>query len=185
MRTLRSSQTSPVMSTRNIAFDAAPSHRGDRSTSTGAPRGLRLKVFVTRGRLDRQIAAGHRCEGSAELALRARQLSDSRTQQELAHNLRGIIDYVDRRGSRKVISSVIVERAAVRRGRSAILDLAEQLERVAPVNPRGIVLARVLITDGLSPLFNPHCERSVTEAAQEVQEALQANPAIWLDSVAA
>ena len=185
MRTLRSSQTSPVMSTGNIAFDAVPSRRGGRSTSADAPRGLRLKVFVTRGRLDRQIAAGHRCEGTAELALRARQLSDPRTQQELARNLRGIIDYVDRRGSRKVISSVILERAAVRRGRRAILDLAEQLERAAPVNPRGIVLARALVTDGLGPLFNPHSERTVTEVAQEAQDALEEPLAIGLDIVAA
>jgi hypothetical protein len=184
MRALRSSQASPVMPAGTSTFDAAPSRRDRRSASAGAPFGLRLKVFVTRGRLDRQITAGHRCEGVAELELRARQLTDPRTQRELAHNLRRIIDYVDRRGSRRFISSVITEPAAVRRGRRAILDLAEQLERAAPVNPRGVVLAHTLITDGLSPLFNPHSERTVTEAANEVQDALEEQPTLRFDAAA-
>jgi hypothetical protein len=184
MRALRSSQASPVVPAGTSTVDAVRSVHDGRSVSAGAALGLRLKVFVTRGRLDRQITVGHRCEGVAELELRARQLADSRTQRELARNLRGIVDHVDRCGSRRFISSAIIEPAAVRRGRRAILDLAEQLERAAPVNPRGVVLARTLITDGLSPLFNPHSERTVTEAAHEVQDALEEQPTLRLDVAA-
>lgn len=182
MRALRSSQVSPAMSAGTNAFDAVHNRP---SASAGAPFALRLKVFVTRGRLDRQLAAGHPYEGVAELALRARQLTDPRAQREIARNLRGIVDYVERRGSRRVISSVVIEPGAVRRGRLAILELAGQLERAAAVNPRGIVLARTLITDGLSPLFNPHSEQTVTEAAHDVQEALEDRPTHGFDLIAA
>lgn len=138
---------------------------------------LRLKVYMTRSRLDRQISVEHRCEGSPEIRLRARQLADPRTQQGIARNLRRIIRYVDRRRSRGSISSVIIEPAAVWQGRQAILDLAEQLERGDPVRPRGVVLAQVLLTDAISPLSNPHSEQTVTEAAREVREALEEPPA--------
>jgi hypothetical protein len=185
MRAMRSNQVSPVALQERSVFDAVPPLHGGRSASMGASLGLRSKVFVTRGRLDRQIAAGQPCEGSAALTLRARQLVHSRTQREIARNLRGIIGYVDRRGSRRGISSVIIERAAVRGGRRAIIELAEQLERAATVNPRGIVLARAFLTDGLSPLFNPHADRTVTEAAHEIQDALQVHAEIGFDAFVA
>ncbi|MGA2320984.1 MAG: hypothetical protein ABSG95_09635 [Solirubrobacteraceae bacterium] len=146
---------------------------------------LRLRVFVTRGKLDRQIAEGRPCEATAALTLRARQLTHPRTRQQIARSLREIIDYVDRHGSRRVISSVVIAPAAVRTGRRAILGLAERLEGTAPVNPRGVVLVRALLTDGLSPLFNPYSERTVTEAVFEVQEALEGHPTIEFDAVAA
>jgi hypothetical protein len=187
MRALRSSQTSPVTLARNSAFSAfasaAASHSG-RSASEGIPVKLRLKVRLTRGRLDRQIAAGHPYDADAELTLRARQLTDPHTQQQIARNLRGIIEYVDRNSSRRVISSVVIAPRAVRTGKRAILDLAEQLERAAAVNPRGIVLAQRFVTDGLSPLFNPHSELTVTETAQKVQDALEEPPTIQFDIAA-
>ena len=86
------------------------------------------------------------------------------------------MDYADRRGSQPIISSVVVEPRAVRGGRRAILELAERLEAAMPVSARGVALARALLTDGRSPLFNPHCERTVSEAAWEVKEALDECP---------
>jgi hypothetical protein len=146
---------------------------------------LQLRVFATRGKLDRQIAAGRPCESSAPLALRAHQLTDSRTRYEIARDLRGIVDYVYSRSLRGVISAVVIEPTAVRTGREAILELAQRLEGTSPVAPRGVALARGLLTDGLSPLFNPHCERTVTEAVCQVQDALDGPRAIGLDAVAA
>jgi hypothetical protein len=185
VRTLRSSPpASSVMATRT-AFDVSPPWRADRSPSARARLALRLKVYTTRGRLDRQIATGQPWDAAAELALRARQLSDPRTQQKIARNLRRVISYVDRRGSRRAISAVVIDPPAVARGRRAIVELAEQLERAAAVNPRGIVLAQALLTDGRSPLFNPYSEQSVTDAAREVHEALAERPTIGFPSLAA
>lgn len=39
----------------------------------------------------------------------------------------------------------------------------------------GVARAQVLITDGLSPLFDRNCPRTVTQAIYEVQDALEAD----------
>ena len=156
--------------------EGAPALRQDRSTD--APLRQRVKVYIGRARFDRQIAAGHPFDADADLALRARQLVAPRSQHQLARNLRGILRYVERTPSRRTISAVVIEPRAVRMGRSAIIDLAEQLERAAAVNPRGIVLAKALLTDGLSPLFDPRSDRTVTEAVREVHRALEEPPTI-------
>jgi hypothetical protein len=74
---------------------------------------------------------------------------------------------------RPTISAVVVDRPAVRAGREAIVALAERLEGWPAVSPRGVALTRVLLTDGLSPLFNPNSERSVIEAVWEINDALE------------
>ncbi len=158
---------------RMTAFEAVPLHSSDRSTSADAPMALRLRVYVSRGRLDRQIAAGCPCESTAALALRARQLTQPRTRQQIARDLRGVVAYVDHLGSRRMLTAVMIERRAVRTGKQPILGLAERLEGSAPVSPRGVVLARTLLTDGLSPLFNPYCERTVTQAIWEIEDAFE------------
>jgi hypothetical protein len=153
-------------------FDTVRVRRGARSISAGAPWALRLRVRVIRGRLDRQIAAGRSCESGAALALRVRQLIHPRTRRRVACGLRGVVEYVDRVGLRRDYSAVVIERAAVRAGREAILGLAERFEGSAPVTARGVVLARALLTDGFSsPLFNRYCERTVAEAVWEVADS--------------
>jgi hypothetical protein len=133
---------------------------------------LRLKVFVTRGLLDRRIAVGDQRGSNAALSLRARQLVDPRTRQGVARNLRHVVDYADRRESPFAVSAVVIDRSAVRRGREPILGLAEHLEGHAPIHARGVALAKALLTDGLSPLFNPNGERTVVQAIWQIEDAL-------------
>ena len=186
MRTLRGSRpSSPVMSARRTTFEAVPPLHGGQSTSADAPLALRVRVFVTRAKLDRRIVAGEPHESSAALTLRAGQLIDPRARQRIARSLREIVDYVHRRGSREVISTAVIEPAAVRSGRRAILELARRLEGPAPVHPGGVVLAKALLTDGLSPLFNPHCERTVAQAVSEVHDALEGLPILEFDALVA
>jgi len=185
MRVIRTGQAFPSTSARNPPFETVVPVDGVRGASAGAPLALRLKVYLTRGRLDRQLVAGHGPDAPTELTLRAKHLSNPRTQRDIARNLRGIVRYVDRQESRRGISCVVVSSHAVRTGRTAICELAEQLERAAPVNPRGIILAQALLTDGNSPLFNPYCERTVAEATREVQAALVEQPTIGYHSAGA
>lgn len=158
---------------RFASFDAAPTPLRNRSNPVAVPLALRLRVHLTRGRLDRQLASGRLCESTAALALRARQLGDPRQRREVARDLRGIVDYVDRVGASRVISAVVIDRRAVRDGRPAILGLAQRLEDAAPVSFRGVALTRVLITDGLSPLFNPDSGQTVAEAISRIGDALK------------
>ncbi len=158
------------------AFRIAPTRRRGRSVSAGAPLALRLRVFATRCSLDRQIAAGRPYNTTPALALRARQLTERDTREDIARNLRGVVDYVDRHASRVVISPVVIERRAVMGGREAIIGLAERLDGTLPVHPRGVALARGLLTDGASPLFNRSCERTVDQAIWEIADALGTEP---------
>lgn len=154
-------------------------------TDRQASLGLQLKVYMTRAKLDRQIASGHPDVVDPPRALRARQLTAPDTRRDIAGSLRNIMDYADRRGSQPIISAVVVEPRAVRCGRRAILELAERLEAAMPVSARGVALARALLTDGRSPLFNPHCERTVSEVAWEVKDALDECPDSDFDVIVA
>jgi hypothetical protein len=133
---------------------------------------LRMKVFMTRGLLDRRIAAGERRGSNAALSLRARQLVDPRTRLRVARDLRHVVDYAERRESRPVVSAVVIDRVAVRHGREPILGLAEHLEGHPPVHARGVALAKALLTDGLSPLFNSNGERTIIQAIWRIEDAL-------------
>jgi hypothetical protein len=89
-----------------------------------------------------------------------------------------VVDYADRAGNGPLISAVVIDARAVRAGRGAISELAERLERCAEVDPRGMILARGLLTDGLSPLFDQGCERTVAQAVAEIHDALDGHPAL-------
>jgi hypothetical protein len=145
-----------------------------------APVSLRLRVYLTRGRLDRQIAAGCPCESTEVLALRARQLIHRRTRRRVSRHLRAIVEYVaysDRLAGRPPFSAVVIDRAAVRDGREALLGLAERLDDAGLVSPQGVALAQALLADGVSsPLSNPRCGRTVIDAVWEVADALDADP---------
>jgi len=157
----------------DAAFHSFPSSHGGRLASARAGFALRVRLWLTRGRLDQRIVTGHPLDSGAATALRARQLSEPRTRQRLARSLRGIVAYADRVEGRSLFSAVVIDRAAVSADREAILGLAERLEAEDPVNPRGIVLARRLLTDGIaSPLYNWRCGRTVAAAIWEISDAL-------------
>jgi hypothetical protein len=156
-----------------VALDADARVAAGRPTDRHAPIALRLKVFLTRVKLDRSIADGSPHEVTPALALRVDQLTACRTRRRIASELRAVVEYADVNDSMPPrLSAVMIEPFAVRAGREAILGLAERLQSMAPPSARGVVLARALLTDGRSPLFNPFCERTVVEAVFDVQDAL-------------
>jgi hypothetical protein len=158
----------------NALHVVALHRRGDSiSASAGASLRLRIRVFLTRGSLDRQLASGRPHLFTPALALRARQLVEPRTRRQVARTLRKIVEHADRRTAGPVCSAVMIEPVAVRNARHPILGLAERLEGPAQLNPAGIARAQVLITDGLSPLFDRNSPRTATQAIYDVQDALE------------
>jgi hypothetical protein len=148
--------------------------------------GLRLSVCLKRARLDREIARGRSCEATSALNLRGRQLVERETRTRAAGSLREIVDYADRARHGPVFSAVVIDCRAVRAGREAILGLAERLESSALVSARGVASIQILLTEGHeSPLFNPHCRRTVVEAVWEAADLLGADaPTTGFDAVA-
>jgi hypothetical protein len=146
---------------------------GARPAPSPAAAGLRLRTFLRRRALDRRLAAGCGVT-SPELALRARQLTDPRARRELAGSLRGVLRCAE--GTPALRPAVTLDRTAVKYGRAALADLADQLELAQNVTPRGVLLARRLMTDGRSPVYNANAERTVAEVAREIQDALLVRP---------
>ena len=134
---------------------------------------LPVRMFLTRGRLDRQTAAACPCGSTAALELRARQLINPRARRRIARDLRRVIDRANRIGSHPTLSAAVIDPVAVTDGRRPILRLAQRLEARTPVSPEGVLLARALLTDGCSPLFNRACERTVAQAVGQVEHALE------------
>jgi hypothetical protein len=150
------------------AIDTASQRQPAQSLSGDAR--LRLRVAVTRGRLDRQIADGRPCESTPALALRARQLTRTDNRRKLARELRGVVS------SCPVLSTTTIDRACLTTGREALRGLADGLERSGPVSARGVALAQALLTDGVgSPLFNLWCEPTAVHAVRKVAEVLVAD----------
>ncbi len=174
MRALRHSRPALAGSTPvRAAKSPVRSARQGREEGRTSPLGLRVRALVGRRGLDRRILAGEPHDATPALALRAAQLTDPETRRQTAHRLRGIVSYVDRGGPRPLITAVVIDPPAVRSGRQAILGLAQRLEAGSPVQPRGVILAQRLLTDGLGPLFNPSSERTVVAAVWETVDALE------------
>ena len=160
------------------ASSSAPSSGIDRGGSLPgrASLALRLRVYLARGRLDRQLAAAHSFDSDEALALRAHQLTREATRRSLAESLRSAVAQADRIAPHRALSAAVIRRDAVRADREMLLGLAERLETGAPVSARGVALTRVLLTDGCwSPLSNPHSELTVAEAVWCIADALAAD----------
>ncbi len=106
-----------------------------------------------------------------KLAWRARELTAPRYRQVLARSLRRL---VDRAAEPAVLSSMPVNRRVVWPNRKALVALADRLAAVdRPVHPRGVVLVRELITDGLhSPLYDDDAD-GLREALERTRRAIE------------
>jgi hypothetical protein len=133
----------------------------------------RLRVRLSRGRLDRGLADGFPPEAFEDLSLRAFQLADLATRRQVAGSLRRLVRHAELPAPARLGSAVPVCRRSVLRWREGLLGLAERLDDPAPVNPCGVARALVLLTDGASPLYNPHEARGMREAVWWVADGLQ------------
>jgi hypothetical protein len=136
----------------------------------------RLRVRLSRGRLDRELADACVRDTSEGHALRARQLADPAARRRLACSLRRLLADAEDPRAALLGSTVPVLGDAVVPWREALLGLAERLEQTEPVNPLGLARMRVVLTDGMGPLYNRASERSLSEAVWWVVDGLQLCP---------
>lgn len=137
--------------------------------------GLRLRVRIRRGRLDRELADGCVCSASEDRALRARQLADPVSCRQLASSLRRVARAESPRTALLDSTVPVVSRFVVP-WREALLGLAERLEQPGPVNPCGVARVLDLVTDGTGPLYNPTPRRSIEEAVWWIADGLYPCP---------
>jgi hypothetical protein len=132
-----------------------------------APRGRlrdRLAAHLHGRRLDAALASGTPPEASAELALRARRLTNIAFRRELAWTIRRLVRDT---GAPAPPSRVRVspQSGRVVAAADALSGLADALVEPKPVSPRGVAQALILLTDGTGPLYNRHNYGSVRNRA--------------------
>ena len=163
----------------------SPLHRpgGDPQRHTRQPVARRLRVRFRRSLLDRQLAAGGSTERSPVHALRARQLADPAGRSAVAKALRDVVD--DAMEPYAVLTPVRLRRTAflvslrqdeVREWQEGLRGLVERLEGSAPVSPCGVARARMLLTDGTGPLYNPNADRGLGETLWWIADGLALCP---------
>lgn len=110
-----------------------------------------LSVLARRSDLDQRLAAGADPHSDPALRLRAARFCRVRTRRAIAARLRRMIDAA-RSGSDGLFGVGAVARNEVRAESDALADLAVRLVAIRPVNPMGVALAKLLVSDANSPL---------------------------------
>jgi hypothetical protein len=121
-------------------------HR-DRLGAADAPIRLRMRVATHRAALTEQLAEGADPNSSAELALRASQLTSDRQRRQLARSLRRTVTEVRNPAPTRALVS-IVNRYAVFEADDAIQATIGRLASPDPVAVKGMAMLERVLSDG-------------------------------------
>jgi len=136
---------------------------------------LRMRVAAGRGRLTRALAQGADPGSSAELMLRAAQLTSYRRSQELARTLQSTIR--EAQNPHRPAPVVAIDRNAVLGAEDAIEAVIARLGDAEPVQPQGVAIAEQMITNGAeSPLYSSDDPEALRRRVLVALEALDAAP---------
>jgi len=135
----------------------------------------RLVVRLRARRLDRALAQGTPPEASAPLALRAQRLTEPEERLSLARELRRILGEAHQ-SPRPVLARIMPSRASVWAAREELRRLADTLEDPGPVAAGGVAQARILLTDGTGPLYNPMSATTLVGGAARALRELRPWP---------
>ena len=132
---------------------------------------LRLRVLAQRERLDRRLIEGTDPVTSAELTLRAYQLSRPAHRRALAASVDDAVASaaVSRRRS---AAAAPLARAGIEAARPELEELSRRLREEPVVAARGVALARRLLTDGSGPMYVESGEGVLRCATGEALSAL-------------
>ena len=171
----------PIAGVHEVARRAA---RPQRTIVTGDPLEMRssrpadrLLARILGASLDRQLAAGRTPESSSLLAARAQHIVALRSRQELARNWENVLRAA-RRGTGTYHRALPLCGDRVIAAEPAARELVRSLTAALPVTARGVAMATALLTDALSPVYNPRSR--VTLAAALEAAIAQLDPALPL-----
>ena len=126
--------------------------------------------------LDDRLLTGELSPDSGKGKVRAEQLLSARHRSKSAEALRELVEEAQQPRASLFNANLRVQRVLIRENQALILTLARELEELAVVNPRGVILADRLITDGESPVYTT--ESAVEEHGQLVREVERARAAL-------
>jgi hypothetical protein len=125
--------------------------------------------------LDDRLLTGELSPDSGQGKVRAEQLLSARHRTKSAKALRELVEEAQQPRASLFNANLRVQRVLIRENQALILTLARELEEPV-VNPRGVILADRLITDGESPVYTT--ESAVEEHGQLVREVERARAAL-------
>jgi hypothetical protein len=125
----------------------------------------RLADLFSKESLDDALLAGELSPDSGKGRKRAEQLVSRRHRAKAAEALRELVEEAQKPHASLFNANLRIQRYLIRQNQDLILGLAQELEELPAVNPRGVILADRLIVDGESPVY-------ITESAIEENGAL-------------
>ena len=150
--------------------------------SPGRGIALSLRVFVSRTRLDRELAEGANPTTDPARGARADQLVKPHSRRALASALRRLVSEARAPSRSPWVATVALDRREVLGASDLLLSLADRLEEVPRPCPRAVALASFLVCDPLSPvngvLRDPYAPLAADEHATTTQLARAALEAI-------
>jgi hypothetical protein len=156
-----------------MPYGVFPVPKRPASTKSGGPSlAVRIRSRFGRAELDSELANGADPAGSAELALRAEQLSSPAERARIANVL--VETLGDARRGEPMTLRIRPQRAAVRAAADEILALALRLRDEQPAGVRGLAMAARLI-DRSGPLYRTDAG-DLDGAIASAHAALDATP---------
>jgi hypothetical protein len=132
-------------------FPVPKSRDSGNSGTTGPSLAVRIRTRFGRAELDSELARGSDPAGSAELALRAEQLSSPAERARIANAL--VESLGDARRGEPMTLRLRPQREVVRDAADAILALVLRLRDDRPVGTAGVAAAARLVDDRRSPMY--------------------------------
>lgn len=128
--------------------------------------------------LDASIAAGTNPDATVPLSLHAQTLHRPHCRRRIARGYRRLLASANA-APHPFDSSVPLARAEIRECADRVREVADMLESDEPLNPHGIAQARLLLTEGTSPLYRPSAHGDVGPALDVVIDSLSGHPVVF------
>jgi hypothetical protein len=140
-----------------------------------------MRVAASRDRLTRELAEGADPGSSAELAVRAAQLTSDRRRKRLVGTLhRTINEARDPWPGRS--RTAVINRRAVLDAEDAINAMIARLSYAQPVDAKGMAIAERMLTNAdRSPLYNSAAPGVLRRLVLTATEALDSTPGVGVD----
>jgi hypothetical protein len=134
----------------------------------------RLTDLFSRRSTDDRLLAGELSFDSGQGRARAKQLVSSRHRARSAKALRDLVTESTHRSPSLLNANLPIQARAVWENAELILALAEEVEELPSVNPRGMILTDRLLTDGASPAYAVEDHGELARAVERARAALKA-----------
>jgi hypothetical protein len=117
-----------------------------------APLSARVTAKLFANKLDRLLAVGAPVSDGSALAVHAARLTSVAEREAIARSLRRAVDSARNRGLR-VSSAVPLNIPNIVAAEDRIDEVTLRLHAPRPVTPRGVARLRVLLADGVGPMY--------------------------------